>query len=165
MLIRTAAQADLPALTDIYNDEVLSGVATLDLQPKALEDRQVWLDTHNVGNHPLLVAEVDGVVAGYASLSPYREKEAYCSTVELSVYVARSHRRMGVASAPMEEILRLAREDPRTHLVVSVSTSGNTASERLHERFGFTFCGHIPEVGVKFSRYLGIDNYYLVVAS
>lgn len=163
MEIRIAQQADLPELLDIYNDEVLHGVATLDLTPKTLAERQVWFDAHNKDNHPLIVAVEHGEVAGYASLSDYREKEAYRSTVELSIYVARSHRRQGVATALMGAILDMARADERTHAVVSVITSGNQASQKLHGKFGFTFCGTIPEAGMKFGAYQGIDNYFLRV--
>lgn len=163
MIIRKAEARDLPRLTAIYNDEVANGVATLDLTPKTEEERRGWLEAHNRDNHPLLVAEVDGRVAGYASLSPYREKEAFRSTVELSIYVARDCRRQGVAAALMEAILAQARADAGTHLVVSVITSGNEASERLHARFGFTFCGTLHQVGMKFGRYLDIDNYELMV--
>lgn len=161
--IRAATEADLPQLQAIYNDEVEHGISTLDLHPRTLEDRRAWLQEHNVENHPLIVSEENGEITGYASLSAYRAKEAYRSTVELSVYIARAWRRKGVATALMQAILTMAREDPNTHLVVSVITSGNEASERLHDRFGFTFCGTIPEVGVKFGTYQSIDNYYLKV--
>ena len=79
------------------------------------------------------------------------------------MYIAPDLRRRGVASRLMEEILKLAREDERTHLVVSVITSGNEASAALHNKFGFTFAGNIPEAGVKFGEYQGIDQYYLIV--
>lgn len=163
MKLRMAQQADLPRLLEIYNYEVCNGTATFDIHPQTLEQRQVWFDAHNVENHPLYVAEQDGVVTGYASLSAYREKEAYAATVELSIYVAPEYRKQGIASALMEFILQKAREDARTHNVVSVITAGNEASVRLHRRFGFTFCGTIPEVGCKFGRLLGIDNYSLIV--
>ena len=143
--IRIAEEKDLPALLDIYNDEVLHGISTVD-------------------NHPLLTAELEnGKAAGYASLSEYRSKEAYRSSVELSIYVARAHRGKGVATALMEAILDMARADDRTHLVVSVITDGNEASQRLHDKFGFTFCGIIPEVGMKFECYQNIRNYALLV--
>lgn len=163
MKIRKAERRDLQALLDIYNYEVKHGVATFDIHPKNLAQWEEWFDAHNTDNHPLLVAETAGHVAGYASLSAYREKEAYRSTVELSVYIAPGDRRKGIASALMEEILRIAREDERTHSVISVITSENEASIRLHERFGFEFCGCLPEVGVKFGRYLGVTNYRLGV--
>lgn len=163
MKIRKAVQEDLKELLDIYNYEVVNGVATLDLVPRTIEEWQEWFDAHNVENHPLYVAEIDGKVAGYTSLSSYRAKEAYRTTVELSVYISPDFRRQGVASALMEYILKTAREDTTIHTVVSVITSGNVASTRLHEKFGFRFCGMIPEVGMKFGEYLNIDNYSLQV--
>ena len=161
--IRTAQCADIPALLDIYNYEVEFGVATFDLQPKTMEERTEWFEAHNVGNYPLIVALIEGEVAGYASLSSYREKEAYQSTVELSVYVGPRYRRQGVATALMEAVLQLAREAETIHTVVSVITGGNEASIKLHERFGFTFCGRMREVGMKFGRYLDIENYQLIL--
>ena len=163
MMIRKAALSDLPRLTAIYNEEVLHGVATFDLHPKTEAERRTWLEQHNVDNHPLLVAEVDGQAAGYASLSPYREKEAYSATVELSIYIDPAYRLQGVATALMAALLEAARADARTHTVVSVITSGNEASVRLHQRFGFTYCGTLHQVGMKFGRYLDIDNYELTV--
>ena len=138
-------------------------MATFDLNPKSMEEWEKWYMAHNVGNHPLIVAVYDGHVAGYASLSSYREKEAYRSTVELSVYVSPVYRRRGVAAALMKEILELARQDESIHMVVSVITSGNEASEKLHRRFGFSFCGTIHDMGFKMGEYRSIDNYELMV--
>lgn len=163
MHIRTARREDLSALLEIYNYEVVHGTSTLDIHPRTIDEWQEWFDAHNVDNHPLIVCEDSGEIEGYASLSAYRAKEAYKSTVELSIYVSPVHRGKGVASMLMEALLKLAREDERTHTVVSVITSGNAASTRLHAKFGFTFCGTIPEVGEKFGRYLDIDNYSLMV--
>ena len=89
--------------------------------------------------------------------------DAYLQTVELSVYVAPESRGRGIASALMEAVLRLAREDADTHTVVSVIAGGNAASVRLHEKFGFTYSGTLHEVGLKFGRYLDIVNYELRV--
>ncbi len=174
MRVRKAREEDIRALLDIYNEEVLHGIATLDLRPRTFEEWQQWFVMHNKENHPLYVVEREddseqgtglrpGKIAGYASLSPYREKEAYCSTVELSVYIGKEYRRQGAAAALMERILEEARRDERTHLVVSVITAGNEASTCLHEKFGFTYCGTIREVGMKFGRYLDIENYSLPV--
>lgn len=163
MIIRKPVREDISALLDIYNYEVDNGVATLDINRKTLADWEKWYDNHNIKNHPLIVCEDEGKLAGYATLSSYREKEAYKSTVELSVYVSPDHRKKGVGTLLMEEILRLAKEDSQTHTVVSVITSGNAASCRLHEKFGFIFCGTIKEVGEKFGRYVDIENYSLKV--
>lgn len=162
MIIREAKSGDLQELTEIYNYEVLNGVATLDYEPKSLADRKLWMEAHNTENHPLYVAEADGKVAGYASLSSYREKEAYKTTVELSVYIGERYRRMGVATALMEHILQEAKRRDDIYTVVSVITAGNEASRRLHEKFGFVFCGTIKEVGMKHGRLLDIENYQLL---
>ncbi len=163
MIIRTAKECDMDALLSIYNYEVLNGVATFDLEPKSMEERMKWFRAHNVDNHPLLAAEVDGRAVGYASLSEYREKEAYKKTVELSIYVDPGYRRLGVARALMEAILKEARSREDIHAVISVITGGNEASIRLHEEFGFTHCGTMKEVGEKFGRPLDIDNFQLMV--
>ena len=163
LMIRKAVMSDLPAMTEIYNYEVTNGVATFDLEPKSVEDRKGWFSEHNVDNHPLYVAQVGSDVAGYASLSKYREKEAYKSTVELSIYISPAYRGKGIATALMGFILDEAKKDPTIHTVVSVITSGNSTSERLHEKFGFEFCGRIREVGFKHGRYLDISNYRLGV--
>ena len=163
MTIRKALQKDLPAMLEIYNYEVLNSTATMDIHPKTLEERQVWFDEHNTENHPLIVAEIDGKVVGYASLSRYREKEAYRRTVELSVYIDKEYRERGIASALMEYLIEEAKKDPEIHTIVSVITGENQASVNLHEKFGFSLCGRVHEVGKKFGRYLDIINYELIV--
>jgi Sortase and related acyltransferases len=160
---RIAEQKDMPALLEIYNHEVLHGVSTFDLNIKTIEERMEWFKAHNIGNHPLIVADLDGAVAGYASLSSYRDKEAYAATVELSVYVHPDYRRRGVARYLMGEILKEARQRDDIHTVISVITEGNEASVKLHEAFGFRCCGTMNEVGEKFGRKLGIVNYQLMV--
>ena len=163
MIIRKAERKDIAELLEIYNYEVVNGVATLDINPRTTEQWTQWFENHNIKNHPLIVSEENGVITGYASLSSYRAKEAYASTVELSVYIHPQHRVKGVGTALMSEIIAMAKADPTVHTVVSVITSGNAASERLHDKFGFIFSGKIKEVGVKFGEYLDISNYYLIV--
>ena len=163
MTIRKAERKDIEALLDIYNHEVLYGVSTLDINAKTIDQWIVWFENHNIKNHPLIVCEDNGVILGYSTLSSYREKEAYASTVELSIYVHPEHRGKGVGNMLMNEIISIAKEDKTVHTVVSVITSGNAASERLHNKFGFTFSGAIKEVGIKFGKYLDISNYYLIV--
>lgn len=161
MIIRKAEARDIPRLLEIYNYEVINGVSTLDLTPKTIEEWTEWFSLHQTAEHPLLIAETEGAIAGYATLSPYRQKEAYRSTAELSIYIAPECRRQGAASALMEEILKIARENGSLHLIVSVITSGNAASEALHKKFGFSFCGTIHEVGFKHGEFRSIDNYEL----
>lgn len=162
-MIRIAESRDISALLEIYNYEVRNGVATLDINEKTLEQWTEWFNRHNIKNHPLIVMEEDGKIKGYASLSSYREKEAYASTVELSIYIHPDCRGQGVGTALMKEILSIARNDSTIHTVVSVITSGNDVSERLHDKFGFTFCGKIREAGIKHGKFVDISNYQLIV--
>ena len=162
-MIRKAEKKDILALLEIYNHEVRTGVATLDINEKTPGQWTEWFNRHNIKNHPLIVFEENETVKGYASLSSYREKEAYSATVELSIYVHPEHRGKGIGTALMKAILDMARADESIHNVVSVITSGNTSSERLHDKFGFTFCGKIREAGIKFDRLIDISNYQLFV--
>ncbi len=161
--IRKAAGSDISAMLDIYNFEVENGTATLDLERVSLESRLEWFELHNKNNHPLIVAEKNGEVVGYACLSPFRVKPAYNSTVELSVYVSHKHKGRGIGKALMSEILELAREDEKTHLVVSVITSENKVSCQMHEKFGFSLCGRIHEAAFKFGRAIDVIFYELKV--
>lgn len=163
MRIRPAVIKDMPRLLDIYNYEVLNGTATFDLHPKTMDERMEWFHGHNVDNHPLIVAEADGKAVGYASLSPYRPKEAYAATVELSVYIDPEYRNRGIARRLVADILDMARQREDIHTVISVITDGNEASVKLHEEFGFTCCGKLREVGKKFGKLLGTVTYQLMV--
>lgn len=163
MIIRKAVPADLQELMEIYNYEVLNGVATFDIEPKDLGNRKEWFEAHGSAKYPLIVAETEGEIAGYASLSKYRERAAFDTTVELSVYISKDYRGQGIATKLMEHILELARREESTHNVVSVITAGNEISAKLHKTFGFDFCGMIPEVGMKFGKYLGVEHYSLKV--
>jgi L-amino acid N-acyltransferase YncA len=163
MIIRNAQDSDLPTLTKIYNNEVLEGVSTFDLTPKSIAVRRLWLEGHNATNHPLIVAQIGNDICGYASLSPYREKDAYASTVELSVYIDKKFRNKGIAKKLLTYLIDHAKQQKDIHTIISVITGGNAASEHLHRELGFTCCGTLKEVGFKFGRYLDIVNYQLVL--
>ena len=163
LVIRPITKDDIAACLDIYNYEVMNGVATLDLEPRTLPEWQEWYESHSDEHHPIVVGTVDGILAGYASLSPYRTKDAFKSTVELSIYIHQEYRGRGVASKLMAHILDHAKETDTLHTVVSVITAGNAASTALHERFGFTYCGLTPQVGFKHGKYQDTETYALLV--
>jgi len=163
MHIRQAKLSDLEATLEIYNYEVLNTTSNMDLEPKTIEQWKKWFHEHNKGNHPLYVVDIDGTVAGYVSLSQFRTKDAYKSTVELSIYVSKDFRRQGLASAMMAFVLTEARKNPAIHTIVSVITGGNEASARLHKKFGFSYSGTIKDAGYKFGKYIDINTYMIVV--
>ena len=160
LTIRSITKNDVADCLDIYNYEVVNGVATLDLEPRTLPEWQKWFEAHQTAEHCIFVGLMDDVVVGYASLSPYRTKDAFKSTVELSIYI---HEGKGVASKLMAHILKHAKETETLHTVVSVITAGNAASTALHERFGFTYCGLTPQVGFKHGKYQDTETYALLV--
>ena len=163
LIIRSITKDDVFACLSIYNYEVEHGVATLDLEPRKLEEWHEWYNAHSDEHHPIIVGTIDDVVVGYASLSPYRLKDAFKSTVELSIYIHQDYRGQGVATRLMERILEMAKADTMIHNVVSVITAGNEGSTKLHNRFGFTYCGLTPEVGFKHGKYQDTETYALLV--
>lgn len=162
MTIRPARESDLPELLAIYNYEVEHGVATLDLNPRTPDEWKKWFSAHQTDSHFILAGEENGAAIGYASLSEYRQKEAYASTAELSVYISPDFRRKGAGSALIGAVLDRAKECGTLHSVVSVITAGNEVSEKLHQKFGFAFCGTLHQVGFKHGKYHDIDNFELI---
>ena len=163
LTIRSITKNDVADCLDIYNYEVVNGVATLDLETRTLPEWQAWYEAHQTSEHCIFLGLMDDVVVGYASLSPYRPKEAYKSTVELSIYIHQDYRGRGVATQLMAHILEIAKNDPLLHNVVSVITAGNEGSTKLHARFGFTYCGLTPQVGFKHGKYQDTETYALLV--
>ena len=163
LVIRPITQDDVASCLDIYNYEVVNGVATLDLEHRTLPEWQEWYEAHQSSEHCIFVGLMNDIVVGYASLSPYRLKDAFKSTVELSIYIHKDYRGQGVATRLMERILEMAKADTMIHNVVSVITAGNEESTKLHNRFGFTYCGLTPEVGFKHGKYQDTETYALLV--
>ncbi|WAH35280.1 GNAT family N-acetyltransferase [Alicyclobacillus dauci] len=162
MVVRDAVIEDLPYLLEIYNQAVRNSAATFDLEESSLEQRKVWF-SHYSDSHPLIVCEVDGVVAGYASLSRFRDKAAYDKTVESSVYVDEAFHGQGIGKTLMREILQRAREIGH-HVVIAGITGGNEASIKLHVSLGFEYIGCFKEVGFKFGRWQDVHFYQLLLS-
>ncbi|MFP5322588.1 MAG: N-acetyltransferase family protein [Acidimicrobiia bacterium] len=155
MRLRPATPADAAATAAIYNHEVTTSWVTFDLVTRTVEEQAAWLDARS-GALEVVVAEVDGgEIAGFASLSPYRDRPAYRTTVEDSVYVHPDHRGEGVGRALLEEIVAVARERG-FHAVIGRIVGGHTASIALHAAVGFEQVGVEREVGRKMGRWLDV---------
>jgi len=154
MDVRLARGDDAEAIRAIYNLEVLESTVTFDLEPRSLDDQRAWIARHQ-GAYPAVVADDDGAVVGFGSLSPFRERPAYATTVEDSLYVARTRRGAGVGRAVLEELVALARRQG-FHTVVGRIAGDNAASMAVHERCGFELVGVEREVGRKFGRWLDV---------
>jgi L-amino acid N-acyltransferase len=161
VLLRPATAADAAATAAIYNAEVTGSRVTFDLVTRTVEEQAEWLDARS-GALEVVVAEIDGEIAGFASLSPYRDRPAYRTTVEDSIYVHGDHRGSGVGRALLEEIVAVARERG-FHSVIARIVADHTASIRLHKAAGFQHVGVEREVGRKFGRWLDVTVMQLLL--
>ena len=146
---------DAESIRTIYNREVTGSTATFDLVPRTLDDQRQWLAARS-GAHAAVVA-VDGTetVVGFGSLSPYRERPAYSTTVEDSVYVAPGHQGEGVGRSLLTELVELATAHG-FHSMMARIVGGHEASITLHRSVGFEVVGTEREVGRKFGRWLDV---------
>jgi len=152
---RLANHDDAEAIRTIYNREVLGSTVTFDMVARTAEDQLAWMDEHS-GAHPAVVAIDDrDRVCGFGSLSPYRSRPAYRTTVEDSVYVDSAGRGLGVGKGLLEELLRLAGAHG-FHAVMARIVGGHEASIGLHQACGFELVGVEREVGRKFGRWLDV---------
>ena len=155
MIIRDAGHDDLPAILDIHNDAIRTTTAIWDEHEVDLDDRRAWFDGRRSAGLPVLVAELDGSVIGFASYGPWRAKTGYRFTVENSVYVHPDHRGRGAANALMPALIEHARGGD-VHAIVAGIEATNAGSIALHEKFGFRRVALLPEVGFKFGRWLDL---------
>ncbi|WP_278265468.1 GNAT family N-acetyltransferase [Nocardia sp. AG03] len=156
MLIRDADKDDLPAVLVIHNTNIAESTAIWDTDEVDLDDRLTWFADRTAARMPILIAEIDGEVAGYASYGQWRPKSGYRFTVENSVYVDSRFQRRGIATALLTALIDRATDSGRVHVMVAAIESGNTGSITLHERFGFHTVGELPEVGHKFGRWMDL---------
>ena len=153
MIIRPASLADLPRITEIHNYYVQNTHITFDVRPFTSEQRVPWFNQHsNGGRHRILVAEDGGQILGYTATGSFRSKEAYETTVEVSVACSPDSTRRGIGSQLYQELFSLLEKED-VHRVVAGIAQPNAASNALHGRFGFTEIGAFTEVGRKFGKY------------
>jgi phosphinothricin acetyltransferase len=152
--IRKADVTDVPAITEIYNEAVLTTTATFDIEPKSVSSQREWFQAHGVKN-PILVAVIVNDVIGWASLSEYSTRCAYADTAELSVYVKASFRNQGIGKKLMQAILDEGNK-VGLHTVISRIAGGNEISVHLHKQFGFQDVGVMKEVGKKCGKLLDV---------
>jgi L-amino acid N-acyltransferase len=153
--VRLAERRDAEAIRVIYNVEVAESTATFDLVPRTLDEQVDWIAGH-AGAHPAIVAiDESGEVVGFGSLSPFKDRPAYATTVEDSVYVRRDRRGQGIGRLLLDELLRLAHEHG-FHSVMARIVGNHEASIALHRACDFELVGTEREVGRKFGRWLDV---------
>lgn len=154
-LVRDATEADLSVIMEIYNDAVANTTAIWNEVLVDLANRREWFAARKARGFPVLVAEDDGQVVGYASYGDWRAFDGYRHTVEHSVYIHRDARRGGFGRLLMQELIARAASNG-VHVMIAAIESENAASIRLHEKLGFRIAGKFSEVGTKFGRWLDL---------
>lgn len=152
--IRLASEADLPAIDEIYNWYIPRSTCTYDEQVHPFESRIEWFKHHGP-RHPVTVAELDGQVVGWGSLSDFRDRSAYRFTCENSVYVKHDVQGKGIGSALLADLIERARA-LGYHTIIAGADAEQTASIALHRKFGFETVAHFKQAGYKFDRWLDV---------
>ena len=152
--IRLADRGDAEAINAIQNHYVVRSTATFLTEPLTLEQRLAWLENRSQA-HPVIVAQVEGAVAGWGSLEVFRTRPAYRHTAEFSIYVHHEMHRRGIGRALLADLIARARALDH-HALVGGCCSESTAVIALLEASGFSRVAHFREVGRKFDRWLDV---------
>lgn len=156
MPIRPATEADLPAITAIYNEVIATSTAIYADDPLTIEDRAAWLAARRAANYPVLVMEEGGEVLGLATFGDFRAFPGYRHTVEHSVHVRADARGKGIGSALVQALFEPALALGK-HVMIAGVDAANEGSIRMHERLGFRRGAVLREVGRKFGRWLDLE--------
>ena len=152
--IREAKISDLYAITEILNEVILKTTATFDTEPKTEDEQKVWFDSHGP-RHPILIAESNGVIVGWASLSKWSDRGGYRDTAVISLHVKQEFRGKGIGRKLMGALISKGKR-VGLHTVIARIAEGNDVSIHLAESFGFHHIGVMKEVGKKFGRILDV---------
>jgi phosphinothricin acetyltransferase len=152
--IRPATEADLPAVTAIYDQAVRFGTATFELDPPDIAEMTRRFRVLTDGGFPYLVATLDGRVVGYAYAGAYRPRPAYRFTVENSVYLEPATHRRGIGLQLLQRLIAECEARGLRQMIAVIGDSANAGSIGVHTRAGFAMIGTHPNVGFKFGRWL-----------
>ncbi len=158
--IRRAEQADLPALLEIYNHYVLTTPITFDIEPRTLVQRRAWLDQFSPGGkHQCFVAARAAKPVGWVCSTQFKEKAAYATTIETSVYLEPGEIGRGLGRKLYETLFDTLRGED-IHRAYAGVTLPNNASAGLHEAVGFRLIGVQPQVGRKFGKFWDVGLFF-----
>ena len=144
----------MTTVAQIYAHYVTTSVATFEIEPPDAEEWRRRFTAVDAAGLPFLVAERDGVVAGYAYCAPWKTRPAYRATVEDSVYVAPWAVGRGCGAELLAAQLEARRTAGLREVIAVDADSGDPASLALHRRFGFAEAGRLARVGFKHDRFV-----------
>ena len=154
-VVRSATDADVPAIAAIYDYHVAHGTASFELAPPTVDDMLQRFETSQRSDYPYFVAQKDSErVVGYAYAGPYRARPAYRHAVENSVYVEANEMGHGIGSALLVALIDECAARGYRQMIAIIGGADNEASIRLHARHGFAEAGRLIGVGHKFDRWV-----------
>lgn len=160
-MIRAVQPEDAQALAEIYNEYILETTVTFETQPVDADEMRRRIGKI-AAEFPYLVHESNGRVDGYCYVHQLGERAAYEGSVELSIYLSRSHTGKGIGSRLLERMIGECRERGY-RAVVSLIVEGNAASEAISRKFGFSKAGCLKDIGLKFGKLLNLEYYELLL--
>lgn len=147
-VLRPATAADLPVIVAIYNATIPGRMVTADLEPVTVESRQAWFDAHQNPARPLWVlSDASGTIGAWLSFDTFYPRAAYDGTAMIAIYVATTHRRLGLGKRLLKEALTHA-PALGLHTLLGYIFGHNEPSLRLFEAHGFIRWGNLPRVAV-----------------
>ena len=153
LTIRPVTRDDLPRINEIYNYYVINTPITFEIDPVTVESRAKWFAEHTAGKrYRMFVAEDAGTIVGYACTGPFRERAAYITSVEATIYLAHDVKRRGIGTQLYSVLFDAVKDEDINRLLAGI-TVPNEASVAIHRKFGFTPVGVFSENGRKFDRY------------
>ena len=159
--IRPAGDGDVAPIADIYNYYVLHSTCTFQTEPDTLESRREWFGQHG-DRYPVLVAEADGEVIGWGSLSKFHPRSSAWHTLEDSVYIRHDRRGKGIGKALLSELIVRGRS-LGYHSIVAGIAHDQPASIALHQKLGFREVAHLREVGHKMDTWIDVKMLQLML--
>ena len=155
VFVRPATPTDVPAILEIVNHAIENTTAIYDDAPRTLALQNEWFQQKQLSGDPVLVAESDGTVLGFATFGIFKPKIGYRFSVEHSVYVSTEMTGKGIGRRLLLELIAVAKEK-NIHTMAGYIDSDNASSIAFHEQFGFEKVGELREIGYKFGRYLNV---------
>ena len=160
-MIREVRPDDAAQIAGIYNRYILETTISFETQPLSAEDMRKRIEEIS-SYFPYLVAENNGKLIGYCYAHPWKERAAYCKTLETTIYLASEAKGKGLGTRLMDRLIDECR-NRGYHVLIACITAENEESCRFHERLGFKKVSHFEQVGQKFGRWLDVADYELML--
>lgn len=152
-------------ILEILNEAIVNSTALYDYRPRTLQNMEQWFENKEKGYYPVIgLFDDQGVLTGFGSYGPFRAWPAYKYTVEHSLYVHKDFRGKGFGRIILSEIIARAQNQDYHNLIAGIDST-NQVSIALHKSLGFEYCGIIKHAGYKFSGWLDLEFYQLILST